>query len=588
MKRSRKVLAMVLTTALLLSGFSVSAEAKSKKGVPVCTKKITLTVGSKKAVKVKKTKGVKIKKKSFKSSNKKIVSVSKKGVVKAKKYGSCKVKVTVKYTYKNKVKTKKFKVSVKVKKKKSTVTPAQTSSATKRPVSVTATPGATQTVSPTNVPTNKPSNEPTKAPTNAPTKNPDESEAPVVNPTESPTQKPVNTQKPENTPEPLLNYSSDGVVVKNGKLVDGVSASGNIVIPFGTRSIGKRAFYENANALSFDIPNSVEMIDDEAFGYCTEITELYVPESVDTIGNGIVVGCSKLKKLTIANPNCVIGRDTVAECPSLEECNLPVKTDTCTHDYSNTGRVVKNPTCIETGLGLYICKHCGDQQQVKINALGHVESEDKVTDSVSTCAQAGSSHTYCTICGATMNVFTQAKLEHKYEEKIIKDAYCEKDGLEGFVCKNCGDVQNSKVIPAIGHKYSWIAETGVSDGDWEGDLFSYSCEHCGKAKESYEMTYGTFSGYNSNTHETFSFTGYAVASIDYTVEHKKPVFIIQNTGSTADAVLTKIKYVGYSGFDRLEIDGVDFSSSGVDVYVDSNRFATGDDVRTLGTPIDVW
>ena len=439
------------------------------------------------------------------------------------------------------------------------------------------------TAEPTTEPTGTPDVKPTAEPTTEPTGTPD------VKPTAEPTTEPTGTPDVKPTAEPTekpFNYNENGVVVEDGELVDGVSASGAIVIPIGTKSIAKRAFYENANVLSFVIPNTVETIDDEAFGYCTEITELYIPESVKSVGNGIVKGCSKLKKLTIANPNCVIGRDIVAECPALEECKLPITTDTCTHDYSDTGRVIKDPTCIETGLGLYICKHCGDQQQVKINALGHVESKDKVVDAVPTCTQDGSSHTYCTICGTTMTVTTQPKLTHKYEEKVIEKATCTSNGLEGFVCKNCGDVQNAKTIPAIGHSYNWRVVIDDYDYDSCGD-YVLRCDNCNDAKEQYDVVNATFSGYDRNTYKNFTFTGIAIIDDDYINKYGRAMFIIQDTGSTADLVIHEIRNRGYNWFTNLEINGKDVKS-GIDVYCDRDYFSDVDDNKeTLGAGIDV-
>lgn len=632
MKNSKRMLTAALVMAMVGSSIfpSLPANAVAKTKTLTCTKKLTVTVGSKKKVKVKKKKGMKIKKKTFKSSNKKVATVNKKGIVKGKKAGACKIKATVKYRYKKKLRTKKFTIKVKVKAKTPVTKPSTTSSVstaepgqtpvatnttaptqgptdvpttkptvkpTDKPANPTQVPTDTPIVKPTQAPTDKPANptkdpapstEPTDIPTTAPTTEP----TPTITPTTEPTAEPTPTEKP-------LDYNKNGVVVENGELVDGVSASGAIVIPIGTKSIAKRAFYENANALSFDIPNTVETIDDEAFGYCTEITELYIPESVESVGNGIVKGCSKLKTFTIANPNCVIGRDIVAECPALDECKLPIKTDTCTHDYSDTGRVIKDPTCIETGLGLYICKHCGDQQQVKINALGHVESKDKVVDAVATCTQEGSSHTYCTICGTTMTVTTQPKLTHEYEKKVIKQATCTSDGLEGFVCKNCGDVQNAKTIPAIGHSYNWRVIIDDYDYDQCGD-YVLRCDNCGGVEEEYDVVNATFSGYDSNTHKNFSFTGIAVVDKYYN-KYGKIIFIIQDTGSTADLVIQEISNRGYGWFTNFEIsDEIDgenmkyFETSGkgasscFDIYCDRDYFPNADDNKaTLGAGIDV-
>ena len=111
MTRTSKVIAIILSGVLVLSGVSAEAMAAD---VPTATKKLTLTVGKSKKIIVK---GNKILSKTFQTNKKKIATVNKKGVVKAKKAGKCKITVKVKYRNKvNKIATKKLICSVTVKK----------------------------------------------------------------------------------------------------------------------------------------------------------------------------------------------------------------------------------------------------------------------------------------------------------------------------------------------------------------------------------------------------------------------------------------------------------------------------------------
>ena len=84
MKKMRKIIAIVLTLALVMgSMMTVSTPASAKvKG----TKKYTMYVGSKAEWKIWGTGGKKV---TFKSSNKKIATISKKGIITAKKKGKC-------------------------------------------------------------------------------------------------------------------------------------------------------------------------------------------------------------------------------------------------------------------------------------------------------------------------------------------------------------------------------------------------------------------------------------------------------------------------------------------------------------------
>lgn len=110
----------MLSLALLVAGASCQAAGASKK-VSLNYKKLVLTVGQKKTLKLKNTK----KKVQWNSSNKKIVTVSKSGVVKAIKKGNAKVTA--------KIGGKKYSCQVTVKSKKADNTPEPTASAVPEP-----------------------------------------------------------------------------------------------------------------------------------------------------------------------------------------------------------------------------------------------------------------------------------------------------------------------------------------------------------------------------------------------------------------------------------------------------------------------
>lgn len=118
MKNRKRVISCMITMLLLLStvfsqtSFSSAAVKKPK----LSTKKVTLSVGESKKVKVRKVpKKAKI---SWKSKNVKIAKVTKKGMITAKKKGKTKVICKITYKAKGKKNTTKFVVAVKVNSKK--------------------------------------------------------------------------------------------------------------------------------------------------------------------------------------------------------------------------------------------------------------------------------------------------------------------------------------------------------------------------------------------------------------------------------------------------------------------------------------
>ena len=108
MKMLKKVTAVNLTLAVVVTLVSINPSETNAKVTIKSKKKVTLAVGKKSTIKVKQ-KGAK-----FKSSNKKVATVSKKGKITAKKPGTCKITVRVKKSSK-KVTVKVVPAAVKVK-----------------------------------------------------------------------------------------------------------------------------------------------------------------------------------------------------------------------------------------------------------------------------------------------------------------------------------------------------------------------------------------------------------------------------------------------------------------------------------------
>ena len=79
------------------------------------------------------------------------------------------------------------------------------------------------------------------------------------------------------------------LVIVNSVLIDGITSSGDVVIPTGVTNIGVLAFYNQYENLTADNVKSV-----------------IIPDSVTNISSGAFVGCSNLKSITIYNPECKI------------------------------------------------------------------------------------------------------------------------------------------------------------------------------------------------------------------------------------------------------------------------------------------
>lgn len=221
----RKLSCIVLSTALVVSlvagagGEDAMAAKKAKLG----TKKMTLTQGKSKVIKVKnKKKGCRY---TFSSSKKKVATVTKKGKVKAVAAGTA--KITVKEVSKKAKKRKIGVVKVRVKKNSQTTVTPQTSvtpQASTVPQTST-TPGGTKVTPPNSslTPTASPSiapqesKEPTKGTKSVSVYLDEITEAnkiaevngPGLDPTAAPTEAPAGEATPEPTPAVLVNATME-------------------------------------------------------------------------------------------------------------------------------------------------------------------------------------------------------------------------------------------------------------------------------------------------------------------------------------------------------------------------------------------
>lgn len=93
--------------------------------------------------------------------------------------------------------------------------------------------------------------------------------------------------------------AEDPLVVVNGMIIEGYTASGDVTVPNGVKSIGEYAFAFNKNITSVTIPGSVTTICFGAFENCTSLESINIPDSVTSIGSGAFLNCQDLRNVTI-------------------------------------------------------------------------------------------------------------------------------------------------------------------------------------------------------------------------------------------------------------------------------------------------
>ncbi len=106
------------------------------------------------------------------------------------------------------------------------------------------------------------------------------------------------------------------LIIVNDTLIDGKSASGDVVIPEGVTRISGSAFWVNKNITSIQFPEGLTYIGDSAFHSCELLTELTIPAGVTYIGDEAFNGCG-LTSLDVPLSVEYIGAKAFVNCSAL-------------------------------------------------------------------------------------------------------------------------------------------------------------------------------------------------------------------------------------------------------------------------------
>ena len=85
---------------------------------------------------------------------------------------------------------------------------------------------------------------------------------------------------------------------------------------------GTKVIMASRNATTYNIPNTVTEIGQNAFYWCNKMTSITIPDSVTVIGARAFEGCSSLKEITIPQSVTSIGADAFIYCGNLTAINI--------------------------------------------------------------------------------------------------------------------------------------------------------------------------------------------------------------------------------------------------------------------------
>lgn len=103
--------------------------------------------------------------------------------------------------------------------------------------------------------------------------------------------------------------------------INGVEVK-DLVIPAGTKSIGRSAFQGCVGLTSVTIPESVETIEWGAFQYCDGLTSITIPTNMTSIGRSAFSDCNGLTSVIIPKNVSEIGTEAFQNCSGLTSITI--------------------------------------------------------------------------------------------------------------------------------------------------------------------------------------------------------------------------------------------------------------------------
>ena len=98
---------------------------------------------------------------------------------------------------------------------------------------------------------------------------------------------------------------------------------GDLVIPESVTSIEESAFYYCVDLTNIKIPEGVTSIGAGAFSDCSSLTSINIPEGVTSIGESTFFGCASLTSINIPEGVTSIGDYAFYGCSNLTSINIP-------------------------------------------------------------------------------------------------------------------------------------------------------------------------------------------------------------------------------------------------------------------------
>ena len=180
---------------------------------------------------------------------------------------------------------------------------------------------------------------------------------------------------------------------------------------------------------------------------------------------------------TYTNPG--VKTFTCGVCGNKKTEAIPMLNET-EHAWDN-GVVTKKATCSTEGVRTFTCANCGGTKTESIAKLDHTWNDPIVLEQ-STCAKEGTKSYTCSVCGETKTEKIPVTSTHSWGSyTTTKAATCGEVGQRTRTCTRCKKVEVSEIAATGKHSYDagivTIQPTCATQG-----VKTYTCTVCGNKK----------------------------------------------------------------------------------------------------------
>ena len=109
------------------------------------------------------------------------------------------------------------------------------------------------------------------------------------------------------------------IETESNKLIAGINTS---KIPDGVTAIDDYAFYYCSNLTDINIPDTVTAIGNYAFYYCTNLENITIPDNLSTIGNYAFIYCKKITSFHLPAGTTNVGSGIFTNCQGLSSITV--------------------------------------------------------------------------------------------------------------------------------------------------------------------------------------------------------------------------------------------------------------------------